>query len=302
MAAVLRRRAAPRGRRRPRRARSRGARAPRLPRPVGGPGRGLGIRLEERLPAQAARGHVGRYAAAGEDQRPVGEAEAAVDVVGGHEHGAAAVAKRPKQFLELLGGLAVETGERLVEQQHRRLVEQRASDSEPLRHAPRVGRDFALHEGRETHLLEQQSCRRPRVLDAVEPAVVDEILEPGELRVEIGVVRDDPDAAPEGGRVVAQLHAFDAHAAAERPEQARDQLEQGGLAGAVGTEHGHHRARLHLDGHPAEHAERAEREGEVVNLDGGHVVRSRPTRPRPRPALRAAAGAPTTTRGGCRGS
>ena len=125
--------------------------------------------------------------------------------------------------------------ERLVEQQDRRVVDERRGDLRPLPHALRVGPDRSIGGG-----LEVDRAHRPSGggLGSGQPL---------ELRGERGRTRgrsgtDRPPRAPErarsavDGRVAPRRHAVDEDPAARRPEEAREHVKDRRLARAVRAE------------------------------------------------------------------
>ena len=70
------------------------------------------------------------------DGRPVAAGEALLEIVGGHDHRAGAVSQPFQHFGEHPGGMLVESGVGLVEQQQFRIVQQSPRHRETLLHAP----------------------------------------------------------------------------------------------------------------------------------------------------------------------
>src|SRR4029453_19082308 len=97
--------------------------------------------------------------------------------------------------------LRVETGGRLVEEQHRRSVHDRAGDHQPLRHAARERIDGTAPDVGERDLLEQGVGLAGGVggADAEEAPVEDEVLAHAEAAVEGVVLGDDADELPRQG-------------------------------------------------------------------------------------------------------
>src|SRR4029453_3730581 len=91
--------------------------------------------------------------------------------------------------------LRVETGGRLVEEQHRRSVHDRAGDHQPLRHAARERIDGTAPDVGERDLLEQGVGLAGGVggADAEEAPVEDEVLAHAEAAVEGVVLGEDAD-------------------------------------------------------------------------------------------------------------
>ena len=81
--------------------------------------------------------------------------------VAGDEHGPALGGERPQQAADPPDALRVEAVDRLVEQQHRRVAEQRAGDAEPLPHAEREAAGPPAGHGGEADRSSTSSTRRP---------------------------------------------------------------------------------------------------------------------------------------------
>ena len=118
----------------------------------------------------------------------------------------------------------VERGERLVEHEQRRVVEQRAAEREALRHAARVGRDAVGANVPEAEPLEQHPAALAPLGDAIEAAEEIEVLERRELAVEQRLV-------PEVAEVTAL--GVDRQRAFCRRGEPGDEPEQRRLARAV---------------------------------------------------------------------
>src|SRR5438067_5315840 len=117
----------------------------------------------------------------------------------------------------------VESRERLVEEQHARIVHQRARDRDPLHQTARqrAHRPFGLVD--QSQSLEQIG-RRPHV---IQRRPKPQILAHGEVPVELRVMADPPDGTPS---------PLDQHTSALRSDQTGEDFEQRRLAGATGTE------------------------------------------------------------------
>ena len=97
--------------------------------------------------------------------------------------------------VEQIGSLRVERCERLVEHEQLGLVQERAAESEPLRHAARVRGDALGADVPETEALEEHADSLTPLRHAVEAPVEIEILERGQVSIEKRLVADEAELA-----------------------------------------------------------------------------------------------------------
>ena len=180
-----------------------------------------------------------------DDQHPGGERERVEGVVG-DQHGDPGVRREVAAELDpqRRGHADVEPGERLVEQQQRGVGGERARDRHPLGLAagelarPPAGEVAQPDPG-------QPVAGRGPGLGAPGPSgpgAEGDVVEGGEVREEHLVLEDHPDrAVPRRERQ--QVDAAEAGVPGGG-HQAGQGVQQRGLAGAVGADHGHHVARL----------------------------------------------------------
>ena len=103
---------------------------------------------------QLGRRRVGDQATATDDDEPVGRLLHLAHQVAGDEDGAPLVGQAPQQPADPQHAVEVETVDRLVEQEHLRVAEQRGGDAEPLPHPERVALDPPTGGAGEAHLLD----------------------------------------------------------------------------------------------------------------------------------------------------
>ena len=140
---------------------------------------------------------------------------------------------------ELTRADGVDADRRLVEEDHRRVVQQAAGDVEPLAHAARVPLDPLLLAAREPDELEQLLDPRPLAagLDAVELGEVAQVVERGEPLVEAAVAAEDvADPLPHPARVLDDVAPEHARLPRRRDEERDQHLDRRRLAGAVRAE------------------------------------------------------------------
>ena len=73
-------------------------------------------------------------------------------------------------------------------------------------------------------------------VETAQPADKLQILEAGEIGVEVRLFRHVSDRAAKGDHVVANVAAFEEHVAVVGPQHAGDHFDGGGFAGAIGAE------------------------------------------------------------------
>ena len=165
--------------------------------------------------------------------------------------------------------VAVERGERLVEQQDRRLHGERARQRHALLLAARELARQALTKGAELDHVEH-------ALDALADdggglaarlQAIGDVLRHGHVREEGVVLEDDADVALVGRQMV-DAGAVDQHAAAGLADEAGDDAQKSGLAAAGGTEQGHDLARLDGERHAVDGDGRAVADREIVDVQG----------------------------------
>ena len=135
---------------------------------------------------QVGHREVGQQPPATEDDEVVGRVLHLAHEVAGDEHGAPLVGEVAQQFAHPPDALGIQPVDRLVEQQHVRVAEQRRRDAEPLPHAERE----AAH---------------PLVRDGLEADEVDHLVDPGDRqpvglreRPQVGGARCAPGAGLRG--------------------------------------------------------------------------------------------------------
>ena len=191
---------------------------------------GLAVQLVERA--------LGDQPAAGDDADAVGHALGDFQDMRGHDHGAAVRDALAQHRFDLTRGRGIEAGERLVEDDHARVVHQRAGERHLLAHA--LGESLATFVDVAAEIEPVQQLERARLgdvgIDAPEPGHEGEVFERRELVVDHRLVRN-PRHHPLGGDRIGQgIDPEDRNRAAIRPQQPDHHLQCRGLAGAVGTE------------------------------------------------------------------
>ena len=237
-------------------------------------------REEDVLEAAAAAGAeaelgeraLGDQTAAGQHADALGHALGDLEDVGGHDDGAAGADARLEHVLDLPRGAGVEAGQRLVEDDQARVVDQRAGQRHLLAHAAREALAALVGVRSEAQPVDQLGGGRGGLgpIDAPQAGDEFEILERRQLVVDHRLV-GEPRHQPLGGdRIGQRVDAVDRDRAGVRLQQPDHHAERGGLAGAVGPEErielaGAHRQVETIDGRAVERlGERAERQGGAV--------------------------------------
>jgi hypothetical protein len=177
----------------------------------------------------------------------VAELVGLVQVVRGEHDRGAAGGQVADHLPHLLPARRVQTGGRLVEEQHVRGENQAGGDVEPAAHA--AGERLRRLVGRlgQAELLEQFVGALPgrRLADVEQPAEHDQVLPGAERVVDRGVLPGQADPAPHQPGLRPYVVAGDLGPAAVRPDQRAEDAYGRGLAGAVGAQQAVHGAAGH---------------------------------------------------------
>ena len=187
------------------------------------------------LAAQFFERALGDQPAARDDADPVGHALGHFQNMRGHDHGGAGARAFAQHVLDLAGGAGVEPGERLVENDQPRRVNERAGERHLLAHA--LGKCFATlaRMRAEPEPAEQilRACLRQPWLDAPQPGDEFQIFLRRELVVDHRLVGYPGDHALGFDRIGERVDAGDMDRAGVRPDQTGDHAQRRGLAGAI---------------------------------------------------------------------
>ena len=191
-------------------------------------------------------------------------------VVRGQQDGGAA---RSRVLLEIaadpVGGIGIEAGGRLVEQQHLGLVEQRLGQRHPGLLPGRQAAEAALQEFAEIEMLGQLGDPPAPARHAVEMGIDREVLRDRQPLRQVDIGRGEVHPRQHPVAVAHDVLAQHCDAAGTRQQQAEQHRDGGGLAGAVAAEQ--------RDGGPGRHGETdavhrgdsVEALDQVVNRDDG---------------------------------
>ena len=165
----------------------------------------------------------------------------------------------------------VEPGGRLVEEQHRRAVDERGGQVEPPAHAARVGASRPVGGVAEAEPLEQLVGPGPDDAPGQvrEPADEAQVLAAGQVLVDRGVLAGEADALANGLGVAGHVDAEHLGPAVVGLEDGGEDAHGRRLAGAVGSEQAEHRAGRHGEVDAGQRLDGAEALGEALDPDGG---------------------------------
>ena len=199
-----------------------------------------------------------RDAAVVDDAHPVGLL-GLLEVVRRQEDGrAVGVADLAEVVPQAAAADRVEARGRLVEEQHPGPMHEAADDLELALHAARERLERLVDVVAEPddvgELLDalavlggHRAVERPVRVQAVDRDVEADVLLAREVLVDARVLEDDPDVAPDGGRLAIEVVAGDGDRAAGLGQGRGQDADGGGLAGAVGPEEGEELARPDLE-------------------------------------------------------
>jgi hypothetical protein len=236
---------------------------------------------------QLGRGAFGDLLPAVDHRDQVGQAVGLLEVLGREQHRRAVGHELLDHHPEVVAAGRVESGGRLVEEEHRRAVHEGGAEVEPSPHAPGVGAGRTIGRVGQPELLEE----------LVGPGHVDRLREMGQLTdqpqvllagqvlVDRRVLAGQPDALADGLRVASHVDAQHRGQAGIRAEDRGEDAHGGGLAGAVRAEQAEDGAPLDLEVDPVEGDHVAEVLDQALDSDdrpflparvagtGGHHVR-----------------------------
>ncbi|MDT5041984.1 MAG: hypothetical protein QOE51_2969 [Actinoplanes sp.] len=222
------------------------------PQHVRHPGR-IGWPYPQGEPADAAfetvRGVVGDHPAVVDHHDLVGERVSLLEVLGG-EQNAGALGDAP----HVLALGRVETGGRLVEEDHLRMSDQARGEVQAAAHPSRVRLGRPARRVGEVEPVEQLGGALSGVPggEVEQPADQHQVLRTGQILVDRGVLAGESDPAAYALWLSQHVDAGDERATGVRAQQRGEHPYGGGLAGAVGPEHAEHRAAAHRQVHPVE--------------------------------------------------
>lgn len=234
--------------------------------PVVGGADEVAVRAVRHQAADLAEVTGGRVPSGDHDLDVRGELLDLLQDVGGEQDGASRVAHATQQVHQLHALARVHAVERLVQEQHGRVVDEGGRHLHALAHALGVGGDLAVLGV--LHLDGGQGPPGGRFVEAVEFRVGDDELLTGEEVVHGLALGHDADLLVDL-LVAPDRRAVEGDGAGRGGEEAAHHVDERGLARAVGTQQtGHSGADAH--GHVVDGDDVPEPAGGVVDVDDGH--------------------------------
>ena len=173
-------------------------------------------------------------------------------------------------------GTRVEPGGGLVQKEHPGLVQQAARDVERPPHAPGQGAHGVPPALAQPELHQQlvDAGAGDAARQIPEPRREAEVLLHRKIAVQRGLLKYEADAATRLEVLTHDIVSGDASGAPRGAQQSGQEMDSGGLAGAVGAEQPEELGLAHLEVEPAERADRAEILAEAAGVDrgGGHPL------------------------------
>src|SRR5579862_5958054 len=255
----------------------------------------LGDRLQEHVLERSAGRQVRdlllqRDASAIDDDDFVADLRNLRQNVGREHHRPLVGRHRFDEAADLMNLARIESDRGLVEHQHRRIMNQRLREADPLTIALRELPADAVR-----HVFEAADLERvvERILDlrALHPAQLGDEAQvriDAHIRIERRILGQVTDAAARLERIVENIEAVDHHSARSRRHKSRDDAHRGGLAGAIGPEKPEYRALVGIERNIAHGDEVAVNFGQMTYFNHYANRFYFPSTP-----LRSASGAPT---------
>jgi len=186
-----------------------------------------------------------------------------LEVLRGEQHGRTLGDQVADDLPHVLALGRVETGGRLVEEDHRGSADERRRQVEPASHATRVGLRRTVGGRTQVEPLEQLSrpplCVASREVEQLPDE--HEVLPAGEVLVDRGVLAGQPDLLADPVRIARHVEPGHLGKAGIGSQQGGQDAHRGGLPGAVRAEHAEHGA---LPGEQV-HAVEGERVAEALD-------------------------------------
>ncbi|MDQ1204380.1 hypothetical protein QE377_000739 [Microbacterium sp. SORGH_AS 862] len=246
-----------------------------------------------RLPphAQPPRTHRRRRARRG-DGGAVAQEDGVVDEflelgqdVTRHEHGAPRSGETAQQPAQIDARLRIQSGSRLVQKEHLRVVHQGPGETEALLLSAREHPGRCARKRPQTDVVEEGVGARARIRlrHPVEPPGHDERLPRRQRTPRAKRVRHPAEDAPRGRGILDGIDAVDADRAGIGTQQRREHEQQRGLAGSVRADEPGHAPRLGDERGAPHRLDLAEGTGDVTRDDAGrgHAPTLRGGRTRP---------------------
>jgi hypothetical protein len=202
-----------------------------------------------------------------EDRDPVGELFGLVEVLGGEQHGRAALGEFPDGLPHLDARLRVQPGRRFVEEDDRRIPDEAHRDVQPAAHATGVRRRSPSARLGQGEAPEQVVGDRARVLEVPQPGDQDEVLPSAEDLVHRRELPGETDGLAYVGGLCRDIEAVDPDGPRVGLEQRGQDPHDRGLARPVGAEQGEDAAPRHVEVHASQHPQLLVRLRQALHVD-----------------------------------
>src|SRR5262252_2375567 len=164
------------------------------------------------------------------------------------------ITEHGKILPEIAARTRIKPGRRFVQKQHAGMMQETFGQLNAALHAP--GERFNLISGPFKQPDAAQYLLDPRLqaaaLQAIQVALMPQILVRGKLWVHTLCLKHDPNALPQGGRLANDIEAQDLGSARTGHHQCGKNPEKSGLAAAVGTEQTEQFSRANLKRNPGQ--------------------------------------------------
>ena len=179
---------------------------------------------------------IGDQLAMVDDGDPVAQLFGFLQIMGGQHHGHAALVELGHIFPQLLAQFDVHTGRRLVQDDDRRRMHHGLRYKEPPLHAAGQGARIGLRLVLQMHRAQQRVGLAFCLGHAVQPGLQIQRLARREEGIEHDLLRHDTDRRLGVARIFVDVEAPDAGMARRLVDQPRQDVDQRGLARAIGAE------------------------------------------------------------------
>ena len=190
--------------------------------------------------------------------------------MGGQDDGTAPALEGEQELAEPLAALAVEPGEGLVEEQQTGASEGDPRQADPPLHAGGEGTCALVGHGLELYLRERRQEPSLRSVVAPHGRPEAQVLERAQVLVHVGAVGHHGDGFADGLGAAESIDSGHRERARGGADERREDPEERGLSGAVGSEQDETGPGWHLERHAVDHGR--SREG-LPETDGGdHLI------------------------------
>jgi len=194
--------------------------------------------------------------------------------MGDVEHGFALGGELQKKVLEEPRGDDIEAGERLVEDEQARVMEQRGGDENALLHALGVSRDGGVAPGTKREQSEQAIGfgLEQGLVKAAEATYQLQVLETGEMGVDVRFFGDVAEGSSKAVEVLTDVAAIEQDATVAGLKEAGDELDCSRFAGSIGADVPDDLSSLNAEADVIESGNAAVAFGEVIDSEHANLL------------------------------